>query len=92
MSKWIRVKDRLPDDEQTVLVTVYFHGLKQRHANGWNDDIKPSYYVETAYRIDDEWRSDSDEYKVARNRHEVVAWMPLPKPWNGEMKDDGDNH
>ena len=39
MSEWIPVTDRLPEDEQPVLVTVHFKGLKQRHNNGWNDNI-----------------------------------------------------
>ena len=59
---------------------MFFEGLKQRHPNEWNDDIKPNYYVEVASQIGGEWTSDSDEYKIAKNRHKVIAWMSLPKP------------
>ena len=83
-NNWIPVDERLPDEDKEVLVTVYFHGLKQTHQTGWNDHIRPSYYVETASQIGGNWSSVSDEYKVARNRHEVIAWMPLPEPWKGE--------
>ena len=81
---WIPCSERLPEEDEEVLVSVHFMGLKQTHPNGWNDHIKPNYYVEIASHIDGEWSSDSDEYKVARSRHKVIAWMPLPKPYGGE--------
>lgn len=80
---WIPCGERLPEEEKEVLVTVHFMGLKQTHPNGWNDHIKPSYYVDIASRIDEEWSSASDEYKIARNRHKTIAWMPLPEPYKG---------
>ena len=82
--KWIPVSERLPNEEEDVLVTVHFLGLEQKHPNGWNDHIKENYYVDIACQIDGEWSSYSDEYKVARSRHVVVAWMPLPEPYKGE--------
>ena len=80
---WIPVTERLPEEDTEVLVTVYFMGLKQTSPSGWNDHIKPNYYVDVASRIGDDWSSASDEYKVARHRHKVVAWMEKPKPWEG---------
>ena len=83
-SDWISVEDRLPDEEEEVLVTVYFMGLKQKHPSGWNDHIKPNYYVEIAERIGEDWSSVTDDYKVARDRHVVIAWRPLPAPYKEE--------
>lgn len=81
---WIPVTERLPEEDTEVLVTVYFMGLKQTSPSGWNDHIRPNYYVDLASRIGDDWSSASDEYKVARDRHKVVAWMEKPKPWERE--------
>ena len=80
---WIPVEQALPEEETDVLVTVHFLGLKQTHRNGWNDHIKESFYVEVASHINGEWSSASDEYKIAKDRHKVLAWMPLPEPYKG---------
>ncbi len=80
---WIPVTERLPDEETDVLVTVHFLGLKRTHRNGWNEHIKESFYVEVASHINGEWSSASDEYKIAKDRHKVIAWMPLPEPYKG---------
>lgn len=85
---WIPVTERLPEEDRNVLVTVYFMGLKQTSPSGWNDHIKPSYYVDIASRIGDAWSSASDEYKIARNRHKVIAWCELPTPYREGGKDE----
>lgn len=77
--QWIPVTERLPEEEVDVLVTRHFHSDNVLRKKG----ITEKYYVEVANRIDDEWVSYSDEYKIRRHLHEVVAWMPLPKPWEG---------
>lgn len=84
--KWIPVSERLPEEDKEVMVSVHFLGLDQKHPSGWNDHIKENYYVDVGIQIDGEWSSYSDEYKVARNRHIVVAWMPLPEPYRGDRK------
>lgn len=83
--RWIPVTERLPEEDKEVLVSVYFAGLKQTHKNGWKDDFEPSYYVDLARQYCGEWSSTTDEYKIASNRHKVIAWMPLPESYKGEQ-------
>lgn len=71
--RWIPVTERLPEDEEAVFVVRKFLGVKGQ--------VPPSTYTEVAYRIDDRWVADSDEYKIARHRHtDPLFWMPLPEP------------
>lgn len=74
VGKWIPVLESLPKEDKNVLVTVHFHGSK-------NPPTRGSYYVEVANQMDGEWSSYSDEYKIAKDRHEVIAWMALPEPY-----------
>ena len=71
--KWIPVTERLPEEEEDVLVTRHFLG---------NKDIPASTYVEVARWDGDAWYSDSDEYKLDFSKHtDPVAWMPLPEQY-----------
>lgn len=70
--KWIPCSERFPEEGKDVLAAVYFEGVK---------GFKPCHYVDIASRIDNEWSSDSDEHKIARDKHHIIAWMPLPEPY-----------
>ena len=73
MPRWIPIMERLPEEEESVFVVRKFLGIKGQ--------VPPSTYTEIAYRIDDRWMADSDEYKIARHKHtDPLYWMPLPEP------------
>ena len=62
---WISVKDRLPEDERTVLVYYNF-----------GDKCKISFYETLAYYAFDpepHWQHEGTGLKVTH-------WMPLPEP------------
>ena len=83
--RWIPVTERLPDEDyctgrgiqhsESVLVTVV------HHAN--DDDV----FVDMACTVDGKWQltypfdDDPDIPKWC----EIIAWMPLPEPYEGEQ-------
>lgn len=70
--EWISVEERMPNYLQKVLVTYigYFDG--KRHC----DDV--------AYReFSGQWMWALDDTHVGV---EIIAWMPLPEPYQGEEK------
>ena len=67
--EWIPCSERLPNESDYYLVTL----------RGEFNEIEPCvvwFAHEDDYDCDSEWReiTDSDT---------VLAWMPLPKPWEG---------
>ena len=64
--EWILCDTQLPPKDKNVLVTRMYKGKPYVEIAEWNDG----------------WTSYSDEYKVDYfTEHQVVAWMPLPKPY-----------
>ena len=73
--RWIPVTERLPEDSGEYLVSV-IDGL---YGNG---DYKA---------VGVAWFAHQKDYAIVRSEwrelgmgEEVVAWMPLPKPWSGK--------
>lgn len=81
---WISVKDRLPETNDEVLTTYIVNGDKTKR------------FVESASYCDDTdgegfWTSPWDEYIVPGTRQEVIAWMPMPKPYKPPKDGDDDD-
>ena len=85
MNEWISVKDRVPDEEDDVLVLVReieFYGK-------YKEKRKVYRWMYTGWRIDDEWATTyCHGHKTLKKENEetmdsvleVTHWMPLPEP------------
>lgn len=67
--RWIPCSERLPEDEQNVLVT--YKTTDKIHLCQYHDDGSKN-----------PWYSYIDQCRAHMNV--VLAWMPLPEPWRGE--------
>ena len=78
MGEWIPVTQALPKTDDEVLTTYIVNG-----------NYKKRFVEEARYRDDGDgeghWSSVWDEFRVSGTRHEVIAWMPFPKPYKGEQ-------
>ena len=71
---WRLCSEELPETNDEVLTTYIVNGNTKKR------------FVEAASYWDDgdgegHWNSVWDEYRVPGTKIEVIAWMPLPKPY-----------
>lgn len=71
---WIPCSERLPEKNKTVLITIAFDNSK---------------YIEFGHIYERTWEylaeSGSDYWEEVNG---VIAWMPLPAPYQAERKDE----
>lgn len=75
MSEWISVTERLPEDGEDVLISVKKE-IRAFDTSGYiaiaSRETRQGRYVwEIEYSNWEKWLDDDD----------VIAWMPLPKPY-----------
>ena len=95
--RWILVSEKLPEDLEPVNITWVNHNPESYYA-----DIKDKPFTATGYYCKGRWywysstcgdylkeygRCDADEIDADV---EVIAWMPLPKPYKAESEDKND--
>ena len=82
---WISVKDRLPNEEDDVLILV----REIEHYGRHHEKRKVYYWQFVGWRVDEKWATtychgfryiDDENEKEPRCEHEVTHWMPLPEP------------
>lgn len=85
MSEWISVEERLPSEEEDVLVLVREVEHYGRHLE--KREVYRNVYV--GWRIDDEWATvychgfnylEKEVEKYPDSDFKITHWMPLPKP------------
>lgn len=75
---WTLCSDKPPPNNKEVLVTYYL-----------GDNTKKR-YVQTASCVNDAdgiayWSSVWDEYRVSNVKETIIAWMPMPAPYKGDI-------
>lgn len=68
--EWINIEEEPPIDSESVVVSVYFPD--------YGDTILAIGHYSPRF---DQWRLYSDREGEIRSGHKVIAWMPLPEPY-----------
>lgn len=72
---WISVEERLPEDENEVLITA-------RSKNDGELEVTISAWVEAVFGGQKlGYKTWSKPWEYFQSNYEVVAWMPLPEPY-----------
>jgi len=79
---WIPVSERLPEEDNCTGSGVQF-----------SDDVLMSVlnivdeedFIDFGHTIDGEWYSIVEKKRI-QNGFDVIAWMPLPRPYKGESE------
>lgn len=75
---WIPCSERLPEDRRVVLVTAYWHGTYQI--------MEACYFGDGVW-----WCVPYNNCGKHMQRLNPKAWMPLPEPYNEQMKVEHDD-
>lgn len=72
-TKWIPVTERLPEEDGEYITTVEDDEVNFVTSNNWRKNKQEWGF----------WTSDERFYEGWCRVKNVVAWMPLPEPYNG---------
>lgn len=71
MSEWISVKDRLPENDEEVLVWYEYFRYGEYNC------LYQTWGIGEYFKNYNSWMID---HSTAGHKLRVIAWMPLPKP------------
>ena len=77
-TRWIPCAERLPEDDDTYLVTIEY--------NGEVIGVDAASYSPVDGYIDKHWETFNDWKEDDDSCYHVTAWMPLPEGYNAETK------
>ena len=83
--KWIPVSERLPEEYGEYLVTWKTNDSSTPFISVCEYETSYEYDVEK-HRFKGEWLVD--DYILVHSDYEVVAWMPLPKPYEPQESEE----
>ena len=83
MSEWILANDRLPQEKELVCITAKME---------WKDDngeLHHEIFIAAGhYNNDDGWTYHDCNSEYWDDGENVIAWMPLPKPYEEDTDDE----
>lgn len=85
MNEWISVYDRMPEKDGLYLITVKYYFV-----NGMNRSTKLCKYNSGSIDCCPTWYRDSltgYPESAETDFEKVIAWMPIPEPYTGDMLD-----
>ena len=89
--RWIPVSERLPEDLEPVNITwvnhepePYYHDIKDRNFAATGIYYRGQWYWYSTTCADYLGEYGSNEIDKVDDAVEIIAWMPLPKPYKAE--------
>ena len=85
--RWIPVSERLPEEHESMFAR--FYGSERWNRSMWlrqSDRVLVTSELADGTRINETARTRDGEWKPDHTilKREIVAWMPMPKPYKGE--------
>ena len=75
---WIPVSERLPEDGRPVLIYAW----NVHHVIARYDEFRTADGYKKTWVTSDAWNGNTEI------KHEVIAWMPLPKPYEPQERNE----